>query len=114
MKTLSKFVPYMGFGATGDFGPLTVYTSKQRKRIAFLKEPPLVPATLFQRRQRKRFTNVARIWRGLPQDQRLAWRLAAQRSGSYCTGYNLFVYWHLTLDRPTIQTIERISHQNLL
>lgn len=114
MKTLSKFVPYMGFGATGDFGPLTVYTSKQRKRIAFLKEPPLVPATLFQRRQRKRFTNVARIWRALTQDNRLAWGLAAKRAGCYCTGYNLFIYWHLTLDRGAIQTIERLSGQSLL
>ena len=34
---------FLGFGATGDLGPLTVYTNKRGKLVWFLKAPPTCP-----------------------------------------------------------------------
>jgi hypothetical protein len=112
--TLGRFVPYFGFAPTGDFGPLTVYTAKNGKTVYFLKAPPLVPATLFQKRQRTRFKNVATLWWQLTQEKRDAWLQAAKSASLYCTGYNLFLHWQLRRDVGAIRTIERITGQVLL
>lgn len=112
--TLGRFVPYFGFAPTGDFGPLTVYTAKNRKTVYFLKAPPLVPATLFQKRQRSRFRNAAILWWQLTKDQRNAWLQAAKSANLYCTGFNLWVFWQLRRDVGAIRTIERITGQVLI
>jgi hypothetical protein len=41
--------------------------------------------------------------------QRRNWEQAAKKAGLKITGYNLFTYWQLTHDRPTIRTVERQS-----
>lgn len=114
MKALSRFLPYLGLAPTGDLGPLTIYTAKNGRTVYFNKAPPLVPATLFQVRQRSRFTNAATLWSFLTQEKRNAWLKAASSAGLYCTGYNLFVYWLLKRDDGAIRTIERISRQSLI
>lgn len=114
MKTLGELIPYLGFRPTGDLGPLTIYTARNGKTVYFLKAPPLVPATLFQKRQRQRFKNCARLWWMLTQGERDAWLTAAKTANLYCTGYNLFLYWQTKHDIGTIRTIERITGQTLL
>lgn len=114
MRTVTEFIPFLGFRPTGDLGALTLYTAKNGKTISFLKAPPLVPATLFQIRQRSRFRYAARLWWMLTQEQRNAWLLAARRGGLYLSGYNLWVWWQLRHDAAAVRTIERITGQVLL
>jgi len=114
LLTTTKFVPFLGFAPTGDLGALTIYTAKNGKTVYFLKAPPLVPATLFQKRQRSRFRHVATLWWQLTPEKRNAWLQAAKTAGLYCTGYNLFLHWQLRRDVGTIRTIERITDQVLI
>lgn len=114
MKTVTRFVPFLGFAPTGDLGPLTIYTAKNGKTVYFLKAPPLVPASLFQTRQRTRFKNAAILWWQLTQEQRNAWLQTAKSANLYCTGYNLWVWWQLRRDVGAIRTLERITGQVLI
>ncbi len=113
-RTTTKFIPFLGFAPTGDLGPLTIYTAKNGKTVYFLKAPPLVPATLFQKRQLTRFRNAAILWRQLTKEQRNAWLQAAKSANLYCTGYNFWVFWQLRRDVGAIRTIEQITGQVLL
>lgn len=114
MHTSTRFIPYLGFAPTGDLGDLTIYTAKNGKTVYFLKAPPLVPATLFQKRQRSRFRNVATLWWQLTQEKRNAWLQAAKTANLYCTGYNLFLWWQLRRDVGSLRTLERITRQVLI
>lgn len=109
MKTLERLVAYLGFQPTGDLGPLTIYTNKRGRTVSFPKAPPLEPATLFQKRQRLRFQFIAEGWQKLSQADKAAWELATKRLSLYCTGYNLFTWWHLKYDWPALNTIQRQS-----
>lgn len=109
----SKVLKIIGFRPTGDFGPLTGYTSKRGKAVWYLKAPPKTPPTGHQLHQRNLIRMVARLWTSLTPAQRADWLAAAQLAALRITGYNLFVYYHLTLDTRTVATVERISGVNL-
>lgn len=105
----SKVLNFVGLNPTGDFGPLTGYTSKRRRPVWFLKAPPTTPATGWQLRQRNKFRRVAELWSELSSAQRLAWQNAASRAHLNVTAYNLFVWYHLVKDRNALATIEHQS-----
>lgn len=109
-----KLFTLLGLQPTGDLGPLTGYTSKRGKPVWFLKAPPTKPPTGWQIHQRNLFRLCARHWsRMLPQDRK-AWLDAARLAHLNITGYNLFVYYHLTKDRAAIATVEQQSGIPLL
>lgn len=110
----SKIISLLGWGPTGDLGPLTIYTSKRRKIVAFLKAPPTCPPSAWQSHQRNAFRLVARAWNGLTDAQRDQWRLAEVRAPLNITAYNLFTYWCLTHDHAMIRTIQRQTDTNLV
>lgn len=114
ITTETRFLNLMGFRPTGDFGPLTGYTTKRGKAVWFLKSPPTTPASPWQLRQRNAFRLAAIAWQTLTAAQRQAW-LAAQDAGRLnITGYNLWVYYQLTKDVAAIRTIERQTGLQLL
>jgi len=109
-----KVLKLCGFSPTGDFGPLTGYTSKRGKAVWYLKAPPKTPPTGWQRIQRWRFRFAARAWKSLTSSQRADWLAAATKARLNITGYNLFVWYQLLPDRAVIRTVEHQSGINLL
>ncbi len=99
----------MGFRPTGDFGPLTGYTSRRGTTVWYLKAPPKTPPTGWQRLQRARFSSAAHLWTALTPNQRADWLAAARKAKLNVTGYNLWVWYQLTRDRKVITTVERQS-----
>lgn len=110
----SNIISLLGWRPTGDLGPLTIYTSRRHKIVAFLKAPPTCPPTEWQSHQRAAFRLIARAWNGLTDEQREQWHLAEVRLPLNITGYNLFVWWNLSHDDETIRTIQRQTGTNLI
>ncbi len=110
----TKVLKLAGLRPTGDFGPLTGYTSKRGKAVWYLKAPPKTPATGWQRLQRWKFRLVAMAWSALAPAERANWLNAASQARLNITGYNLFLWYQLLGDRATIATIERQTGIRLL
>jgi len=110
----SKGLNLLGLRPTGDFGPLTGYTSKRGKPVWFLKAPPTSPPTGWQTHQRNVFRQIARTWKAMPEADRQAWLSAAKAAALNITGYNLFVWYQITKNRTAIATVERQSGITLL
>ena len=105
---------FLGFGATGDLGPLTGYTNKRGKLVWFLKAPPTCPPRPWQISQRNTFRLIAMAWNGLSSAARKQWHLAEVRGHLNITGYNLFTWWSITGDDAIIHTIEHQTGTNLI
>lgn len=105
---------FLGFNPTGDLGPFTIYSSRRHGTVWFIKAPPLKPPSIRQLRQRARFKLAAEAWRALPATKRANWSTAATRARLYLGGYQLWIHWQLKRDRPTIETIERLTNLSLL
>lgn len=114
MHEINPLLRFLGMRPTGDLGPLTIYTNKRNRMVAFPKAPPEKPASMFQNAQRNRFRAIGRLWQTLTKEQRDDWQTAADRAGLYCTGFNLFLYFEITRDQSSIQTIERQTGRTLL
>jgi len=103
-----------GLSPTGDFGPLTGYTSKRGKPVWYLKAPPKEPPTGYQTHYRNVFRLVAMAWAALSPAKRAAWLAASRRAGLKITGYNLFLYWNSKGDSAAVRTVENQSGINLI
>jgi len=114
MKVPPKSRKWVGFNATGDLGPFTIYTSRRAGTVWFIKAPPLEPPSYFQTRCRNRFRQAAKAWQFQTQEQRDAWNTACRRLNLIVNGYTLWIFWQLRRNRPAIRTIERQSGIKLL
>lgn len=110
----NKVLTYIGFRPTGDFGPLTGYTSKRGKPVWYLKAPPKTPPTGYQVHQRNVFRSIARAWMMLTASKRADWMEAARLAHLHITGYNLYVWFQIRRDVAVIRTIEHQSGVSLL
>jgi len=110
----TSILRYLGFNTQGDLGPWTMYTSKRKGLVFFVKAPPLEPPSPLQTHQRNRFRLAGYVWRSLPQHVQRQWQTAAIDAALRITGYNLFVHWICRQDDTYIQTIERQSRIHLV
>lgn len=104
-----KLFNFFGWNPTGDFGPWTIYTAKNKKPVMFIKAPPTKPPTYRQQYHRAQWTAFARSWKHMAKQERKLWELATKRASLYLTGYNLFVWWRTTHDTATLESIIRQS-----
>ena len=104
-----KIFTFWGWNPTGDFGPWTCYTAKNKKPVMFIKAPPTEPPTDRQTYQRESWRTFARMWKLLPKHNRDLWELATKRAHLFITGYNLYIWWKTTRDLPTLNSIIRQS-----
>ena len=104
----------LGFVYWGDFAELTMYRSKRGRLVIFSKTRPDKPITQLQGDQRERLYEASQAWNALSDAERSAWEAASKKASLCMTGYNVFVYWHLTRDTGAIQTLERQTGQDLL
>lgn len=109
-----RLLSYFGIGPTGDFGPLTFYTAKNKKPVWFAKAPPKTPPTARQLFVRGRLGYIGRHWSTLSKETKAKWELASKRAHLRMTGYDLFQWWHWHNDRNVIATIEHQSGIQLL
>lgn len=107
MHEINPLLRYLGMRPTGDLGPLTIYTNRRGRMTAFPKSPPLVPASLAQRAQRNRFRAIGTLWQTTTMEERHAWQAIADRASLYCTGFNLYLFYHVTRNESAIRTLER-------
>lgn len=104
----------LGFQTWGDIGPFTVFRNKRGHVVWYLKAPPTCPASPAQIIDRDRWRAAAIAWNALTPLNRADWEAASNRASLGITGYNLFLYWQTTGDRPAIVTIERQTGFELL
>lgn len=115
MKTFSpRLFQFLGWNTQGDLGPWTFYTSRRGNLVFFPKAPPLSPPTPDQVHQRNRFRLAAKAWQALIPAFRERWNTAAVAAHLRIHGYDLWTYYHLTLDAPAIRTIENQTRIQLL
>lgn len=107
--TDNKILALLGFNATGDLGPWTLYTSARHQIVFYPRMPALNPPTPLQLVMRNRWSLAAAAWQMLTPAARKNWELASKRARLKITGYNLWLYLSTTGDRATVDTIARQS-----
>lgn len=113
-RTDNKILAMLGFSATGDLGPWTLYTSERHQIVFYPRVPALNPPSVLQLIMRSRFTLAAQTWQMLTAQQRADWEKATRKLSMKITGYNLWVYWSTTSDKATLHTIERQAGLDLI
>lgn len=104
----------LGLTVQGDLGGFTFYTSARGKIVWYPQAPPLDPPSYDQTHFRNLFKAAGASWQGMSLASKRAWTYAAKATSLTITGYNLYTYWLTTRDTPTIRTIERQAHIDLL
>lgn len=104
---------YLGLNVQGDIGPMTFYTSKRKKLVAFDRAPPLNPPSPKQEIMREFYRTCARTWRASGTTNRKQWQLACRKANLWISGYNLWCWYSRTLNESALKTIERQSGQSL-
>ncbi len=100
----------LALSVTGDFGPLTMYTSRRRKIVVFDKAPPLVPSTTRQLIMRNRWRAAAQSWTVMTSQDRASWSSAAAAANLSIPGYQLWIFANTKPNsRGIIETVERQS-----
>lgn len=103
----------LGLNVQGDIGPLTIYTSRNRRLVYFLRAPPLHPPSQTQEHFRENFRVYAASWRAAGVAVRREWNQAVRRANLSLSGYNLWVWFSRTRAESELQTIERAAGINL-
>ena len=114
MRTAKPLLGLIGLSASGDIGPYTVYTSRRKHIVWFLKAPPTKTPSRLQLHTRNAFRLAVRCWNWQQASVRQAWLQAARLAALSITGYSLYLHWLLKRDRANIATVERHSGITLL
>jgi len=115
MRTLDpQLFRFWGWNTQGDFGPYTFYTKTNNALTFYLKAPPHKPPSPLQTLVRAQLKTAAALWAAQLQTRRQRWELATKRAHLRINGYNLWIYWQMTGDAATIQTVERQTSLALL
>jgi hypothetical protein len=113
--TLKNLIGFAGFYLSGDLGPYTVYTNKNRKKVVYDRAPPDKPPSLEQLAQRLRFTLVAQDWKLQSTADKATWEFVTLALSLPMTGYNLFTFAEIALnERPYLETIFRQAHNTTI
>jgi len=103
----------LGLRVSGDVGGVTYYTDRDGNNIAFPQDPPKVPRSILQAKQRIRWAATSRAWDEEPAHVRRAYTLAAARLSLQMGGRNLYFSLAFRQDEGLRQTLERQSGQTL-
>ena len=82
----------MGMIVSGDIGPLTIYTDRHGRKIAFPKAPPKEPPTDLQVSHRARFRSAQQEYMALSHVKRNDWERLSRRASLCMTGQNLYIH----------------------
>jgi len=109
MITKTRLFSILGLRISGDLAQWTLWYYCHRKRVMFIKRFPEKPPTRRQIRQRNRFRLVARLWQSMRPEQRDRWNAIAALAKLRISGYNLWLYWCIRHDKPTLETLARLT-----
>lgn len=99
----------IGLMISGDLGPLTIYTTKKRRIVAFPKSPPHKPGSPAQLTQRYRFAQAQNAWRELTIVQQQAYVDVVNGLSICMTGANLWIHFCLMHDIGVWDTLQSQS-----
>jgi hypothetical protein len=95
-----------GLEVSGDIGPLSVYTDRFGKKVAYPKSPPKEPPSEKQIQQRARFRSAQVEYTGLTDPEKLAYEQLVQAASLCMTGQNLFIHVALRNTFGTLNTLQ--------
>ncbi len=96
-----------GLEVSGDFGPLTVYTDRFGKKVAYPKSPPKEPASPLQVQQRSRFRSAQKEYSSLSVSDKKDYEDLVNRASLCMTGQNLFIHTALRDTFAQLATLQR-------
>lgn len=110
----AQFSRIWGWWPTGDFGPLTIYTSHVRAEpVAYLKAPPDKPPSWKQKIAQTDFRNAAHLWSALPTATKQAWLTAAKRAHLSISGFNFWMHVKIKNDVAAARTVQHQARIDL-
>lgn len=107
-NTVEKYLSVLGLVAWGDLNELTMYRSHRGPIVWFAKTRPEALHTPDQFDQKYRMNLAAEAWKCLTPAGRRAWHDLAKSANLCMTGYDLWVFWHMTQRRQAIEALMRI------
>jgi len=109
---LSKtaFLAPFGLFPSGDIGPLTLYTDRDRQVVAYPRAPPTRPPSYMQQRQRRVWEAAAASWRTTPPTARSNWDRVCRANGIPLSGHQLFMHLHTTIQRESLEVLAARAH----
>lgn len=96
-----------GIAVSGDIGPLTVYTDRFGKKVAYPKSPPKEPASPLQIQQRNRFRAAQAEYTSLDAQEKKDYETLTLRASLPMTGQNLFIHVALRDSFELLKTLQR-------
>jgi len=90
---------------SGDLGPLTIYTDRHGRKVAYPKSPPKSPPTDLQLGVRNRFRTSQAAYMDLSTVDKLAWETLVRRSNLCMTGQNLYIHVAMMLTFGFLDTL---------
>jgi len=109
---LSKtaFLAPFGLFPSGDIGPLTLYTDRDRQVVAYPRAPPTRPPSYMQQRQRRVWEAAAASWRTTPPTARSNWDRVCRANGIPLSGHQLFMHLNTTIQRESLEVLAAAAH----
>jgi len=95
----------LGLYPHGDFGPWTIYVTKTRKLVHFLRAPPTSPPSWLQQRQRHLWSAAAAVWATMGEPAREWWHRVAAINHLKLSGYNLFIVYETGKDPSCLDAL---------
>jgi len=109
-STIALALPPHLFGmqVSGDIGPLTIYTDRHGRKVAYPKSPPKSPPTEMQLQVRGRFSQSQAAYMSLSAADKLDWETLVRRANLCMTGQNLYIHVATML---TFDFLDTLMHQ---
>jgi len=104
----------LGLIVSGDLGPLTIYTDRHGRKIAFPKSPPKKPPSPAQLVQRERFKAAQAAYMAITPEQKHNYELITKRLALCLTGQNLYIHVALSHAFLSLTTMERQARVTVL
>ena len=90
--TINPKIRFLGIRHWGDIGPLTVYNSRRKKSVIYVKAPPKCVPSIGQKRNRLLFKCAGIAWGRLTEREKSDWERAVKKLSMGITGYNLYTF----------------------
>ncbi len=92
---------------SGDFGPLTIYTDRYGRAVAYPKSPPKTDPSPLQVVVRNSFKTAQANYMAETQQVRVDWETLVKRASLCQTGQNLYISISMLHNFDVLQTLIR-------
>lgn len=100
------FPSLLGTWVSGDFGGLTIYTTKKGKKVFYQEAPALEPPTPAQTNQRNRFRTAQAEWKNQTHQVKKNLENMCIRASLVMTGQNLWIRVAMRHEQSAYETLQ--------